>query len=110
MFELDVYKTEDGKKPFSEWLKSIKDTKTRVRLTKRLDKVERGILGDVKSLEDAHGIFELREDFGPGYRIYFSRVGGKIILLLAGSDKGDQDRTIAKAKEYLADYERRNPK
>lgn len=110
MFELDVYETDDGKQPFSDWLKSVKDTKTKVCLTRRLDKVERGLLGDYKSLEDAQGIFELREDFGPGYRIYFTRVGGKIILLLAGSNKGDQERTIAKAKEYLADYERRNPK
>lgn len=108
MFELDVYETEDGKRPFSDWLKSIKDTRTRVRLTKRLDKVERGSLGEIRFIDDS--IWELKEDFGPGYRIYYTRVGAKILLLLAGSVKIDQDRTIAKAKEYLADYERRNPK
>jgi putative addiction module killer protein len=109
MFQLHVYETEDGKRPFSDWLKSIRDTRTRVRLTKRLEKVERGVLGDFKPLEGANGIYELREHYGPGYRIYYSRKSGRVILLLAGSDKDDQDRTIDKAKQYLADYERRNP-
>jgi putative addiction module killer protein len=109
MFQLHVYETEDGKRPFSDWLKSIRDTRTRVRLTKRLEKVERGVLGDFKPLEGANGIYELREHYGPGYRIYYSRKSGRVILLLAGSDKDDQDRTIDKAKQHLADYERRNP-
>jgi putative addiction module killer protein len=97
------------KKPFSEWLNGLKDKRTKARLLARLTKVELGNFGDTKLLKGANGIWELREDFGPGYRSYYSRRGGKIILLLAGADKSDQDRTIDKAKEYLADYERRMP-
>ena len=50
---------------------------------------------------------ELRIDHGPGYRVYLSRQGPVLVLLLCGSDKNDQDRTIAKATEYLADWKQR---
>ena len=53
------------------------------------------------------GIIELRLDFGPGYRVYCSRKGNKIILLLFGGDKSGQDRDIKKAREYFADYKER---
>lgn len=108
MFEIEEYQTEEGEKPFSIWLEGLKDTRTQARISARLRKAGRGLLGNYKYLED--GICELKEDFGPGYRIYYSRVGVKILLLLAGSDKSDQAKTIEKAKEYLADYERRQIK
>ena len=53
------------------------------------------------------GIIELRLDFGPGYRVYCSRIGNEIILLLHGGDKSGQNRDIKKAREYLADYKER---
>lgn len=108
MFEIEEYETEEGEKPFAVWLEGLKDTRTQARISARLRKAGRGLLGDYKYL--GNGICELKENFGPGYRIYYSRVGGRILLLLAGSDKSDQDKTIAKAKEYLADYERRQAK
>ena len=52
----------------------------------------------------------MRDHYGQGYRIYYSIEGQKIILLLAGSTKKEQTKTIAKAKEYLADYKRRTDK
>ncbi|GAB6060663.1 type II toxin-antitoxin system RelE/ParE family toxin [Desulfonatronum parangueonense] len=50
---------------FAEWLLHIRDTVTRLRLAKRLDKAERDLLGDVKPVGD--GVYEMREDFGPGW-------------------------------------------
>jgi putative addiction module killer protein len=78
-----------------------------MRLLARLDRASLGHLGDWKALRGTEGIAELRDPYGPGYRVYFSRVGQRIILLLAGSTKRDQKKAIASAKAYLADYRRR---
>jgi putative addiction module killer protein len=53
------------------------------------------------------GVFELRIDYGPGYRVYFGQIGLKIVLILCGGDKSTQDQDINKAKEYWRDYEKR---
>jgi putative addiction module killer protein len=66
-----------------------------------------GNLGGAKPLTGAKGIYELREHYKQGFRVFYAKVGKKVVLLLAGSTKSDQNKTIAKAKEYLADYERR---
>src|ERR1700733_13840348 len=102
-YEVEEYVMVSGRKPFAEWLADLRDRIARTKLTARIDRAARGNFGDWKSLSDARGVFEMRENYGPGYRIYYSVVGRKIILLLAGSTKKDQDRTIVKAKEYLAD-------
>jgi putative addiction module killer protein len=88
---------------FSEWLDGLKDTATRRRLTRRLDRVERGHLGDVKAVGD--GIMELREHFGPGWRMYYVQRGTTVILMLGGGDKDTQARDIAAAKRIAADLE-----
>ena len=107
MYDIEEYVTETGDKPFSDWLSRLSDRQTKKRLLSRLAKVELGNLGDWKIIEDAPVLYEMREHFGPGYRIYYSLIGRRIVLLLAGSDKGEQHRTIQKAKIYLADYHRR---
>lgn len=66
----------------------------------RLRRMSQGHLGDVKSL--GGGLSELRIDYGPGYRVYFTQRGPLVVLLLIGGDKGTQDRDIAKARA-LAD-------
>ena len=53
------------------------------------------------------GVAELRIHYGPGIRIYYGKIGNKVILLLCGGDKGSQDRDINKAKDYLNDYQSR---
>jgi putative addiction module killer protein len=53
------------------------------------------------------GVQELRIDYGPGYRVFLSRQGPVLVLLLCGSDKGDQNRVIRQAIEYLADWKKR---
>lgn len=98
----EPYATEDGKKPYDEWLRKLKDLKAKARVAVRVDRAVRGNLGLHRELQG--GAFELKEDFGPGYRIYFGIDGDEIIILLVGGDKGSQDRDIAKAKEYWTNY------
>lgn len=81
---------------FDAWLDGLKDRTTRLRLSRRLDKAQRGNLGDVKPV--GGGIFEMREHFGPGWRMYYARRGDTLIVMLGGGNKGSQEADIAKAK------------
>lgn len=104
--ELRTYTTGEGRKPFEEWLAGLKDRQARARIAVRLARVEAGNLGDCKPLRD--GVQELRIDHGPGYRVYLSRQGAVLVLLLCGSDKGEQAATIAQAVAYLNDWKQRS--
>ncbi len=103
--EIKIYMTEDGREPFSEWLNGVTDAKARARIRTRLDRVRLGNLGDHKSVGE--GVVELREHYGPGYRIYCGQDGEKVVVLLSGGDKDGQDKDIQKAHEYWSDYRRR---
>lgn len=107
VYEIEDYVTPNGKSPFTDWLLDLKDGVARAKLTARIDRAAHGNFGDWKPLTGAKGVFEMRENYGPGYRIFYGIIGRKVILLLAGSAKKDQNRTVAKAKNYLADYETR---
>ncbi len=106
LYTLEEYVTEEEKIPFREWLDALRDRRARARIRVRLNRVRLGNFGDAKSV--GGGVYELRVPYGPGYRVYFARTGGRIILLLCGGDKSSQRRDIAKAKVYLADYQRRS--
>jgi len=80
---------------FERWIKGLKDSSVRLRLARRLDKAQRGILGDVAPVGE--GVSEMREHFGPGWRMYFIRQGDVLILMLGGGDKSSQSADIAKA-------------
>ncbi len=80
---------------FSDWLKAIKDRQTQVRLMKRLRKAQLGNLGDVKQV--GSGVWEMREFFGPGWRMYYVQRGELLIVMLGGGDKSTQTADIAKA-------------
>lgn len=80
---------------FDTWLLAIKDSVTRRRLMRRLEKAQLGNLGDVKPIGD--GVFEMREHFGPGWRLYYLQRGPVLILMLGGGDKSNQAADIAKA-------------
>ncbi len=82
---------------FDAWLDGLRDRITRLRLSRRLDKAQRGNLGDIKSVGD--GVFEMREHFGAGWRMYYVRRGNVLIVMLGGGDKGSQKSDIAKAKQ-----------
>ncbi|WLE98686.1 MAG: type II toxin-antitoxin system RelE/ParE family toxin [Candidatus Electrothrix communis] len=82
---------------FDAWLDGLKNRMTRLRLSRRLDKAQRGNLGDVKSV--GGGVFEMREHFGPGWRMYYTQRGDTLILMLGGGNKRAQESDIAKAKQ-----------
>jgi putative addiction module killer protein len=107
MYEIEEYVTEDGTSPFADWLEGLKDKRARMRLLARLDRASLGNLGDWKAISGGEGMAELRDHYSPGYRVYFSFVGRSTVLLLAGSTKRNQSRTIWQAKSYLEDYRRR---
>ena len=72
------------------------------RIRARIDRIEEGNLGQYKALN--MGLFELKFNFGPGYRVYFAVDGDVVILLLSGGDKGSQRRDIENARKYWTDY------
>ena len=100
--ELEIYRDPNGQAPYTEWFESIRDLKMRARIQARLDRIESGNLGDYKSVGD--DVFELRFQFGPGYRVYFGQIGNTIVLLLWGGDKSSQSRDIKRAKTYWQEY------
>ena len=103
--ELRYYQTAAGERPFVEWLEGLDDRQARTRIEARLARVAVGNFGDVEPVGE--GVMELRIDWGPGYRVYFARVGQVIVLLLCGGDKRTQQRDINRAKEYFEDYKAR---
>jgi putative addiction module killer protein len=105
MKEILIYDLENGKEPFSIWLKSIKDNLTRARIKSAVLKMANDNFADYKKLNN--DISEIRLHFGSGYRIYFSELDNIIILLLCGGDKSTQTKDIEKAKVYLKDYKER---
>ena len=82
---------------FIDWLTALRDTQARARIAKRIDRIAQGNFGDAKPVGD--GVNELRFAFGPGYRVYFTRRGDVIVILLCGGDKDSQSRDIERAKE-----------
>jgi putative addiction module killer protein len=81
---------------FIDWVNSLRDRPTRIRLRRRLGKAVRGNLGDVKPVGD--GIWEMREFFGPGWRMYYLLRGELVIMMLGGGDKSSQASDIEAAK------------
>ena len=85
---------------FDAWFEGLRDRMTSIRLGVRLDKLQRGILGDVKPVGD--GVFEMREFFGPGWPMYSVQHGAVLIVMLGGGDKSSQASDIATAKKLAA--------
>ena len=89
---------------FAKWLKRLKDINARAHINMRLKRILlTGNLGDTKFVGD--GVYELRIDYGPGYRVYYAQRGEEILLLLIGGDKSSQQKDIEKAKKINAEYE-----
>ena len=103
--ELRIYTDLQERQPLTRWLAALKDVRARAQIRARLARVGAGNLGDCKPLRD--GVQELKIDYGPGYRVYLSRQGPVIVLLLCGSDKSDQTKAINQAIEYLNDWKQR---
>jgi putative addiction module killer protein len=107
VYEIEEYQTKRGVVPFRDWLFKLKDKRALAKIHARIDRASLGNFGDWKDIKGAKGIFEMREHYGPGYRIFYSVIGRKVVLLLIGSTKKDQQKAISKAKSYLDDYKRR---
>ena len=101
--EIAYYTTIDGKAPFREWYMGLRDQEVKAIISQRLDRVSLGLLGDWKSLSD--GVYELRVNYGPGYRVYIGQDGQKLVLLLCGGDKKTQSKDITTAKKYWENYQ-----
>jgi putative addiction module killer protein len=103
--EIRHYVTATGKDPYQQWLDGLKDLKGRVIIQRRIDRVANGNFGDHRFCRD--GVWELRIDYGPGYRVYYAPAGETVVLLLCGGSKRSQSADIEEAARYWADYHRR---
>jgi putative addiction module killer protein len=103
--EIRNYSDASGKVPFRDWLHALKDKIGQKLIMARLARVAAGNLGDCRPLRD--GVMELKVDFGPGYRVYLSRQGAVLVLLLCAGDKSSQSRDIELAIDYLNDWKQR---
>ena len=88
---------------FIHWFEGLRDEVAQARIAMRIDRLEAGNPGDIKSVGD--GVTEMRIDYGPGYRLYTARRGHLVIILLCGGDKSSQRRDIENAKSVLREIE-----
>jgi putative addiction module killer protein len=93
-----VFRTDE----FDEWLSRLCDAKGKARIVARIRSAELGNLGDVEPVGE--GIREMRVHYGPGYRIYFTKKGKTLIILLSGGDKSSQSGDIKRAKALAAAF------
>ena len=105
MIELIRYQQEDGREPYTEWFRALRDRMAKARIEARLLQVVSGNLGDCKAVGE--GVNELRVHIGAGYRVYFGQYGQHLVILLSGGDKGSQQRDVARARMFWADWKRR---
>jgi putative addiction module killer protein len=85
---IEIRKTDQ----FAKWLDNLRDVNAKARILVRIERLASGNAGDVKPVGE--GISEIRIDYGPGYRVYFTKRGGEVIFLLAGGDKSSQSVDI----------------
>lgn len=101
---LKIYQSASGTFPFLEWVQSLRDGRTRAIILARLARVRLGNLGNTRSVGE--GVYELKIDYGPGYRVYFGPDGSQLIILLTGGDKSTQDEDIETAQTYWQAYQK----
>ena len=117
------YTTTEGKSPFDDWLRKLKDKKAIARILQRIDRVSLGNFGDCRSV--GKSVYELRIHFGPGYRIYFGIANEQLIILLSAGfrvyfgvantsliillsarDKSFQRKDISTTQTYWEEYQK----
>jgi putative addiction module killer protein len=87
---------------YRRWFEKLRDRNAKARIDARIRRISLGNLGDVKRL--GGNISELRIDYGPGYRVYFTRRGARVLLLLCGGDKSSQQSDIVRAREISNEW------
>ena len=106
MYRIEHYLTVDEQKDvYDDWLRRLRDAQAKVAVIRRVTRVEQGNFGDHKFCRD--GVWELRIDAGPGYRVYYGLAGHRLVLLLCGGDKRTQDADLARAVAYWQDWQQR---
>lgn len=105
MYQVQDYLTADGVDPYAEWLLQLPDRMARARVVVRVGRMAGGNFGDCKPVGD--GVWELRIDHGPGYRVYYAMSGKRLVLLLAGGDKRKQQADIHAALGRWKDWQQR---
>jgi len=103
--EIFRYQCNNGSEPFTEWLNGLRDKAAEARIRVRLLRVGAGNFGDCEPVGD--GVMELRLHVGAGYRVYFGRHGMSVVVLLCGGDKSSQAADIKRAKDFWAEWKRR---
>lgn len=103
--EVRRYVTESGRDLLHEWLAQLTDARAKARVAARIARLAAGNFGDCKPVRE--GVWELRIDYGPGYRVYYAMAGRACVLLLCGGDKRRQSADIDRAVGLWEDYQRR---
>jgi len=103
--EIRHYLTASGRDPYQEWVDKLKDLMGRVAIQRRVDRIAAGHLGEHKFLQD--GVWELKIDLGPGYRVYYAQESTTLVLLLGAGTKRTQAADIKTAVRYWHDYQQR---
>lgn len=106
MFEVVHYVDGAGQDVFGHWVNHLRDQMAGARIAARIERLSLGLFGDCKPL--AEGVWELRVDWGPGYRVYYAQSGATVILLLCGGDERTQTADIKSAKRLWRDWQRRH--
>ncbi len=105
MNTIRFYIDSSGSNLFDEWWANLRDDKAKKAIFRRVSRMESENFGDCKPVRD--GVWELRIDVGPGYRVYFAKAGATVVLLLCGGDKRKQDSDIDRACRYWLDWQQR---
>lgn len=105
--DVGYYFSRSGFGPYVAWLNALEDQGARIIIQRRAERLERNLFGDHKFC--AEGVWELRVDFGPGYRIYYAKPTPNAVLVLCGGSKRTQRRDIALAIAYWKDFKQRQP-
>lgn len=98
-WEIVYYQLENRRYPFLDWFDGLRDCKAKVVIDARLRRLSSGNFGNCKYV--GHGILELKIAYGPGYRIYFTKIHNRLILLFCGGNKASQSKDIQTAQSYL---------
>lgn len=105
-YRVEHYLTTDEQRDlYIDWLQRLRDSRAKVALVRRVARIEQGNFGDRKFCRD--GVWELRVDVGPGYRIYYALPDPHLVLLLCGGDKRTQSADVARAVTCWHDWQRR---
>jgi putative addiction module killer protein len=108
MYELRHYTNPQGEDLFGQWLDGLRDRQAQARIAARMLRLTNGNFGDCKPV--GTGVWELRVDWGPGYRVYYALEGKRVVLLCNGGDKRTQVADIARAVERWSEWQQRRTK